>query len=736
MNPINNHSYWDHESYRRQYGGYPPYYDDYRRERRGGYPPHQQDYNYEGRAFLPHGPWNNQGRLPQWEREQYPHYDRFHSFDQEYSSGRNNFQDRAISDNSHQIRGKIRACLNSVGRKVDVDLLPFVRNLHQYCMTPSFQHLKPQLLQVTEYVHDVLVPLKNCTPLLQQVVQTVIDCIDSYNHSSNSLTPRRSSTHSSYHGNERGRSTHSHHDQNHNDMSSRRKRSSSSTRDRSENTRSSSKRNFDQATVNATGWNQTASTSSNARGWRTSSTSDNTAIVTNAGAGNNTEEAGDKNASSTISVDGNTEENERSAREEQQEENSEVNPQPQEDSRDRTNEVAETEESSVVCIKDNVAEAGDESSVKSTESYKMWVLEKEKKEEDDDDTDDEDSTDERERIEEEQLDEEAMRAPYVHNDVVFTPGQNISPYWLKFFKERLANRMDILDMVSFQKCSFLMRNEHVFGQEFREKCAMKACDHIIYKIHKEDFEIPKSKEAKYTYYHTKRSFNFSLPTKRKDPLKKLSNIPVAQERLIFSEVMLRSFASSLANSVFIDAGIQFSIFRQLENEVSNDITTNFEEEMFRCVCPCCKRLENWRKANNLSGLFDPAPTRVPQGDKQPSLDELAKPYKLYIKGKPWRIRCDENKLMSPSELYDHCKKCTSEKYHRGVFVYNDPFHEMLGLFLEYQYAQENPRSNMFPEQDTQEAIESCIDKTFFSNKEEPKASLSTYIIGEGKFALW
>ena len=68
---------------------------------------------------------------------------------------------------------------------------------------------------------------------------------------------------------------------------------------------------------------------------------------------------------------------------------------------------------------------------------------------------------------------------------------DIAPYWLTFIKDRINLKIPIKDLVSFQKCKFILDDEHVFGSDSRMKIAMKACDHIVYQYHNKNFRKPK-----------------------------------------------------------------------------------------------------------------------------------------------------------------------------------------------------------------------------------------------------
>jgi len=64
-------------------------------------------------------------------------------------------------------------------------------------------------------------------------------------------------------------------------------------------------------------------------------------------------------------------------------------------------------------------------------------------------------------------------------------------------------------------------------------------------------------------------------------------------------------------------------------------------------------------------------------------------------------------------------------------MYKDPFHDMIGIFLEYQYAQELPRCSFF------DAGEGDLsDKTVFTNKKARESKVPDYKIGQDCSAEW
>ena len=97
---------------------------------------------------------------------------------------------------------------------------------------------------------------------------------------------------------------------------------------------------------------------------------------------------------------------------------------------------------------------------------------------DSDDSDEEDSYDS-----EEEEDEDSVIDTFIYEGVVFKPGFNIAPYWLVFLKDRVNLKLPIKDLVTFQKCKFILNDEHIFGNDSRMSMAMKACDHVCFKYH-------------------------------------------------------------------------------------------------------------------------------------------------------------------------------------------------------------------------------------------------------------
>jgi len=56
---------------------------------------------------------------------------------------------------------------------------------------------------------------------------------------------------------------------------------------------------------------------------------------------------------------------------------------------------------------------------------------------------------------------------------------------------------------------------------------------------------------------------------------------------------------------------------------------------------------------------------------------------------------------------------------------------MIGIFLEYQYAQELPRCSLFDAGEGE-----LSDKTAFINKKARESKVSDYKIGQGRSAEW
>ena len=119
----------------------------------------------------------------------------------------------------------------------------------------------------------------------------------------------------------------------------------------------------------------------------------------------------------------------------------------------------------------------------------------------------------------------------------------------------------------------------------------------------------------------------------------------------------------------------------------------------------------------LNTLFDPMTPRHSSKSAQTLIEEATPFHSMKFGTKHYYLRCRENKTYSPSELYQHCVECYRVTLTRNQTLH-DPFHLMLGLFLEYMYAQEQPRSSMFHIMTTQQAQDTCIDTTFYSNKKK------------------
>ena len=201
---------------------------------------------------------------------------------------------------------------------------------------------------------------------------------------------------------------------------------------------------------------------------------------------------------------------------------------------------------------------------------------------------------------------------FMYEGVTFNPGMDIAPYWLTFIKDRINLKIPIKDLVSFQKCKFILDDEHVFGSDARMKMAMKACDHIVYRYHNKKFRHPKintDKRRTLEYYSGSCSHKFVLPPR----IVSVDGPIIPQEafQTQFTETVFRQFATALGKSAVFDAGIQFSILRQLE---TTEFPNDFQEEMTRCTCPCSKMMATWRNKFSLNTLFDPT---VPKAGKSP-----------------------------------------------------------------------------------------------------------------------
>ena len=366
----------------------------------------------------------------------------------------------------------------------------------------------------------------------------------------------------------------------------------------------------------------------------------------------------------------------------------------------------------------------EESSVESTASFRAFRDEHMSEEENE--VESIDTTEREERAETARIEHELLRAEYSYNEVCFKPGVNISPYWLKFLKERIKVLFNIRDLYTFSHNDFVMRNEHTFGKEFRENCAERACDHVVFSVHQDAFEIPAGdKGLKIRFRHKQRSPFFKLPPRKATG----GSAELPNHRLIFNETVLRRFSRAIADSVIWDAGIQYSIIQQLDGELPDVVPEVFENDMLPLICPCCKRMENWRRYYDLDNIFDRNTLLCTENRRKTSLTYTDPEDPDGIK---WRIRCsfDDLRFNEHKPFYAHC--CFSLNSARDTRrVARDPFHDMIGIFLEYQYAQELPRCTMFDDGPGELA-----DKTAFTNKKDRESKVSDYKIGQGRSAEW
>ena len=186
--------------------------------------------------------------------------------------------------------------------------------------------------------------------------------------------------------------------------------------------------------------------------------------------------------------------------------------------------------------------------------------------------------------------------------------------------------------------------------------AMKACDHIVYRYHNKNFRKPKiniDERRTHEYYSGSGSHKFVLPPR----IVSVDGPIIPQEafQTRFTETIFRQFATALGKSAVFDAGIQFSILRQLE---TTEFPNDFQEEMTHCTCPCSKMMSTWRNKFSLNTLFDPTVPRVGKSS-QTLINGSSSFYSLQFGSKHYRLRCHENKTYSPSELYEHCKQQTA-----------------------------------------------------------------------------
>ena len=76
----------------------------------------------------------------------------------------------------------------------------------------------------------------------------------------------------------------------------------------------------------------------------------------------------------------------------------------------------------------------------------------------------------------EEEEEDLVIDTFIYEGITFKPGFNIAPYWLVFLKDRVNLKLPIKDLVSFQKCKFILNDEHIFGNDSRmSMCHIQLC---------------------------------------------------------------------------------------------------------------------------------------------------------------------------------------------------------------------------------------------------------------------
>ena len=289
-------------------------------------------------------------------------------------------------------------------------------------------------------------------------------------------------------------------------------------------------------------------------------------------------------------------------------------------------------------------------------------------------------------------------------------GDNISGYWLKFLKERMACGDPIQAIEKFGTLPFILNEEHVFGDKFRSECAHKACDILLYRYFPTNYAV-KSKEHrnKLEYYSSTASHNFKIPKKKAKKYFTLDQPLHAAFEGVYNEALFRRFADAIADSVYLDAGIQFSVLCKMsDNNIVEE--EGLEEELLRCRCPCSVDLgKSFRKKYHLYEPFDAWCIEAPSEQQCTTTSStsailtrrrVAKNCFRSFNGQSYKIRCEHHENASkydPEQLYNHLRDSTSTRYKRGQVTrtYYDPFHTMYAIFLDLLYCNEEPRSCYF-----------------------------------------
>ena len=315
-----------------------------------------------------------------------------------------------------------------------------------------------------------------------------------------------------------------------------------------------------------------------------------------------------------------------------------------------------------------------------------------------------------------------------------TVDDNISGYWLKFLKERIACGDPIQDIEKFGTLPFILNDEHVFGDKFRSECAHKACDILLYRYFPTSYSV-KNKEHrnKLEYYSSTASHNFKLPKKKAKKYFTLDQPLHAAFEGVYNEALFRQFADAIADSVYLDAGIQFSVLCKMsDNNIVEE--EGLEEELLRCRCPCSIDLgKSFRKKYHLYEPFDgwcieannPSEQQCTSTSSTSAIltrRRVAKNCFRSFNGQSYKIRCEHHENSSkydPEQLYNHLRDSTSTRYKRGQVTrtYYDPFHTMYAIFLDLLYCNEEPRSCYFEkdENDIDIALESTNKKDSIRN---------------------
>jgi len=361
----------------------------------------------------------------------------------------------------------------------------------------------------------------------------------------------------------------------------------------------------------------------------------------------------------------------------------------------------------------HVSPDAEEQSIVSTESYRMARKDEPVSKENEDSDEDEDS-------DQHGCDPLLEDGVYKVGDVSLVERENISPYWLQFVKERINAGDPITDIKAFLKLPFVKENNHhVFGKKYREKCAFQACDIVLYDYFPDRYQ-QKNKEAnnRLLYHCCKCSMNSKLPPKKSSS--RISALHHGHENFggVFNEGVFRTFAAAMADSVMLDAGIQYSVLCKQDNR--NDALepgSKLQEQLLTCRCPCSLKLTAYRIKYHLYPTFDEWQEVVSndQLEGEGKLDFLnrTKGYENRRFGtKAYKVRCHEGKLYDPASMYEHLTP--SSKTLRNQNHY-DPFHKMFGIFIELLYCNENPRSCYFIHDEEGKDI-----PLFCKNKKDPQ----------------